>query len=508
MSTTENTRPRPRVATGMPGLDELLRGGLPSQRIYLVQGGPGTGKTTLAFQFLLEGVARGESALYLSLLQTRDELHDIVGSHGWSLDGLTIVELPEDVQEIAESEQTVFSRAEVELDELIDATIQAIKAHKPRRVVLDSLSELRVLVDSDYQLRRHLIKLKHSLLEAGCTTLLTTGESVIDQHPTYQTIVHGSIALRHTTPSYGPVRRQIEIEKVRGIDFDGGLHDVIIQTGGLRVFSRLRPDDASPPWGERVESGNAALDALFGGGLELGGSCMVMGTSGAGKSTLTSLYAVAVAAQGGYVPVYCFDESKRTYVHRAKSLKLGMISHVESGRIDLRHYDVGQLTPGHLMQDLRRDVEEREAKLVIFDSLTGYLSLMPQAGDLTVKMHEILHFLSTRGVLTLVTLNVHGLLGQLTTEVDTSYLADTVVLMRHFEAGGTVRQCISVLKKRHGEHERTIREIAFEPGGLRVGPPLSEFSGVLTGTPRYEGKRESLLDRQGEAPGGEDDRDA
>lgn len=496
---------RPRVATGVGGLDALLRGGLPSRRLYLISGGPGAGKTTLGFQFLRQGAQQGEAVLYVSLLQTREELQDVVRSHGWDLEGIRTLELPSEAADAMVADQTVFAAAEVELDEVTDAIVDAIREHAPSRMVLDSLSELRILVDGPLQMRRQLVKLKRAMLAVDCTTLVTAGESVVDQHPTYQTIVHGAIELSIDTPDFGAPRRQLQIRKVRGIDFDGGRHDMAIRTGGIEVYPRLLGEGDRASGANVVASGNESLDALFGGGLNCGSTCLIMGTTGAGESTFASLYAAAGAGRGEYAVVYCFDESRETYIRRSRGLGLDVADHVEQERIDLRHYDVGQLTPGRLMSDLRRDVETLGAKLVVFDSLSGLFGMMPRTSDLTIKLHEILHYLATRGVLVLVPVNLHGLLGEIETDLHTSYLADTVVLLRHFEAAGSVRQCISVLKKRHGKHERSIREVAFGPGGLRVGPPLAQFTGVLTGTPSFDGERAELLQRGGDEGGSDDD---
>lgn len=493
---------RERAPTGVPGLDEILGGGLPTRRIYLVQGGPGTGKTTLGFQFVVEGAARGESTLYVSLLQTREELEEIAESHGWSLDGVTMLELPREVQEAAEAEQTVFTPAEVELDEVTEVILQAIEEHRPRCMVLDSISELQIIVDSPHQLRRQLIKLKRAMLKATCTALWIANEKMIEQQPVTQTIVHGAITLNRYEPGYGALRRSLEVEKVRAIDYATGLHDLVIHTGGLVAYPRLPAEATQGVDYGLVTSGNEGLDTLFGGGLSEGTTCLVMGTSGVGKSTLTALYAAAVADRGGFVSVYSFDESSDTYMRRAKGLELGITKHLESGRIELRQYRVGELSAGELMHDIRQDVEERSGKLIIIDSYTGYLNLMPHETQLATKLHELLRFLSSHGVLTLVTFNLHGLFGPISHQIDASHLADTVVLMRHFEAMGQVRQCISVIKKRHGRHERSIREVEIGPGGLRLGPPLHDFSGVLTSSPRFEGRREELLEREGDREGG------
>jgi circadian clock protein KaiC len=483
----------------VPGLDSVLGQGLPAERLYLVQGNPGSGKTTMGLQFLLEGVDRGEPVLLVSLLQTRAELEDITTSHGWSLDGIQALEMPLELHEAAESEQTVFSPADVELHEVTDALIETILAHEPRRMVLDSLSELQLIIDSPHQMRRQLMKLKRALLSVGCTSIMTADEALLKDQPVVQTIVHGVFSLHRTVPDYGAPQRQLEVQKIRGLDFSGGFHDFVIRSGGLEVFPRFsglgggprQPGDTSV-----VPSGSPELDAMFGGGLNRGSVCMVMGTAGAGKSTLTSLYVSSIADRGELGVVYCFDESRRTYLQRAHGLELGIYQQVEDGQVELREYSVGDLTPGQFMQDLRDDVEGRGARLVVIDSFTGFLNLMPGQSMLVPKLHEALRFLSSRNVLSLITLNVHGTLGEFGPDAPTSYLADALVLVRHFEAFGAIRRCLSVIKRRHGKHESAIRELEIGPGGIRLGKPLTEFTGLLTGTPRFHGRPETLLDRE------------
>jgi len=487
---------RSRVTTGITGLDDILYGGLPDGRVYLVAGGPGAGKTTIGLQFLYEGLRRDERVLFISLLQTRDELRDVSQSHGWSVDQLNFIELPEDVRDFIDAEQTVFEPAEVELHEVTDAIITAINKHRPQRLVLDSLSELEAIVESRYQMRRQLVKIKRALLglDEPCTSLFTSGESVVQHQPTVQTIVHGAIRLSIEPTNYGEPRRQLTIEKIRGMDFDGGQHDMTISTGGLVVYPTLIPVNKSDDDTTAIVSGNDDLDALFGGGLNRGSTCLVMGTSGVGKTTLATHYVATAAQEGQYVSIYCFDEGRRMFLNRSRGLKLGIDPHIESGRVRLNEPNPGRLSPGQLLDQIRRDVTERDAKLVVIDSYTGLLDLMDGQKRVDARIHALLNFLTSQNILTLITVNLSDAFGRASHKIDTSYLADTVVLMRHFEAMGQVRRCISVLKKRHGDHERAIREIEFSVGGLRLGPPLEEFSGVLTGSPRYEGRVKDLLD--------------
>lgn len=484
------------MTTGVPGLDTILHGGLPEGRVYLVKGEPGAGKTTFGLQFLFEGARRGERVLFISLLQTLQELRDVTESHGWSIDQLIFMELPENIHDFTESTQTVFNPGDVELDEVTDAIIAAIKEHQPQRLVLDSLSELQAIVESTYQLRRQLVKIKRALLEVDepCTSIFTSGESVVEHLPTVQTIVHGSIRLSIEPTIYGEPRRRLAVVKIRGIVFDGGQHDMTIVTGGVVVYPTLVAATMSNGDATVIASGNDELDALFGGGLNYGSTCVIMGTSGAGKTTLASHYAAAAANDGQCVSIYCFDESRRTFLHRSRGLKLGIGAHIETGQVELHEPDVGRLSPGQLLYQIRRDVIERDAKMVVIDSYTGWLNLMAGTEQFDTRIHGLLKFLASYNVLTLIMVNLPGVFGRLDSEIDTSYLADTVVLMRHFEARGQVRRCISVLKKRHSDHERTIREIKFADGGLCLGAPLEQFSGVLTGSPHYEGCSQDLLD--------------
>jgi circadian clock protein KaiC len=496
IDSTQQEYYRSRASTGIAGLDQILGGGLADKRIHLLTGAPGTGKTTFAMQFLLEGARRGESSLFVSLLQTREELNDIARSHGWSLDDLTILMLPRHLIEAAGAEQTVFSTADIELDEVMKAILDAIESLKPSRMALDSVTELEVLIDNPHQLRSQLIRLRNALLAVPTTAILTAGESLVANHPSVQTIVHGSILLRQDAPGYGETRRRLEIEKSRATKYEGGFHDFLICTGGIEVFPRLSANSGPTHPGRTISSGNQELDKMLGDGIQMGSATLMVGTSGSGKSTFVSHYVQAVAEAGELATVYCFDESRQTYIQRSRGLDLDIVRHIDEGLVDLREYNVGDLTPSQLMSDVCADVERREAKLVVIDSFSGYLSVMPYEEHPTVKLHEILRYLSSRGVATLVTMNLHGLVGPVDPDVDISYLVDSVIFMRHFEALGSVRRCISVLKKRHGTHEKTIREIEIVRGGLRLGQPLHEFTGVLSGTPQYVGRREDLLGRE------------
>lgn len=486
----------PRMSIGVAGLDHVLRGGLPKDMVYLIHGGPGTGKTTLGFQFLLEGVRRGQRVLYASLLQTRNELESIVASHGWSLDGIDLLDLPEGVRRISTDEQTLFSPGEVELHEVTEAIVQAIQTHRPERLVFDSVTELAVLVDSPYQLRRQLLKLKQQLNDTGCTTLLTVNDTEAVDLPSIQTVMHGVIEMGILRPHYGPPRRWLEMSKVRGIDYLAGRHDFRLQTGGITVFPRLEIDaSVESDLRDVVPSGDAELDALFGGGLEEGTACLITGTTGAGKSTLSALYVQAAAERGERSIIFCFDERRQTFIRRAEGLGMDIVDHIRDGLVDLRQVDVGSLSPGELADQIRSAVDNAGARIVVIDSVSGYLNAMHEQRSLIVQLHEILSYLGGQGVLTLLVAPTHGLGSgaDRVMDIDTSYIADTVVLMRHFEAAGEVRRCISVLKKRHGYHERAIREVMIDRGGVKVGRPLTNFVGVLSGAPQYVGESTNLM---------------
>ena len=490
----ERNAPAGRVSTGIKGLDYILHGGLPENRTYVVHGGPGAGKSTLALQFLMAGARIGQRCLYVTLLQSRAELEDVVRGHRWSLEGVEILELPEDVRRASEAGQTVFSTAEVELHEVADAIGQAIEQHRPQRMVLDSISELAILVENTYQLRRQLLKLKRQLSAIHCTSLICAGAGPSQQNVPIQTMVHGVIGLEMQAPVYGRDRRRLQVSKLRGSDYVGGYHDFRIRTGGLEVYPRLQFEGRvrKADWSV-VASGNAGLDTLLGGGLEQGSTCLLTGTTGSGKSTLASLYVEAGARRGDRAAVFCFDEGKATFLRRSAGLGIQISRYVDSGLVDLRQIDVGEISPGEFVQDVRHAAEREDIRIVVIDSLTGYIQAMPGERELMIQLHELLTYLNSAGVLTLMVVATHGLFGDNGAAVDASYIADTVVLLRHFEAMGSVRRCISVLKKRHGRHERTIREVQFSSDGIRVGQPLSEFSGTLTGLPRFEGRHEKLF---------------
>jgi circadian clock protein KaiC len=479
----------PPVTTGVAGLDDVLGGGLTAHRLYLLEGNPGSGKTTLAMQFLLEGARRGERGVYVTLSETKPELTAVARSHGWSLDGVEVVELApsEDALE-PDNQYTMFQPSEVELGVTTRAILQEVERVKPTRVVIDSLSELRLLAQNALRYRRQILGLKQFFVGRECTVLLADDKTSEDQDLQLQSLAHGVLTLEQLSPEYGAERRRLRVTKFRGQRYRGGYHDFAIKTGGLVVYPRLVPaEHARCPEDGLLLSGNKELDALLGGGIELGVSVLLLGPAGSGKSSLAALYARAAAARGERAAMFLFDERVEVLRKRAAGLGIDLAPHLESGRLTAQPVDPAELSPGEFAHAVRAAVEPPGggpgARVVVIDSLNGYLQAMPEERFLTAQLHELLNYLGHRGVVTFLVLAQHGMVGPMESEVDTTYLADTVILLRYFEARGEVRQALSVVKKRTGRHERTIRELRLD-GGIRVGEPLRDFQGVLTGVPR------------------------
>lgn len=488
----------PRLSTGIAGLDDILGGGLRPSRVYLVQGDPGVGKTTLALQFLLEGTRSGERCLYVTLSETRDELESVARSHGLDLRGVDIHEMSaaETVSMRNEEENTLYVPAEIELGERMEALLQVVDRVKPARVVIDSCSELRLLAQSPLRFRRQLLALKADLVRRDCTILLLENPISIGGDPLLQSLVHGVVVMEQLSPLYGASRRRLRVTKMRESDFRAGYHDMTIRRGGVEVFPRLVAAEHHEPFpAQQVSSGVAQLDALLGGGLDRGTSVLLMGPAGSGKSVLSQQYAVAEAVRGVPSVLYTFDEGLGTVFQRAASLGIPLQSHVEAGTIRIQQVDPAELPPGQFAQLVRRDVE-RGVRLVVIDSLNGYLHAMPEEHFLVPQLHELLTFLRQQGVLTILVVAQHGFLGQMKGPLDVSYLADTVLLTRFFEAEGRVRRAISAVKRRSGVHEDTIRELSMGLGGVRVGEPLRAFRGVMTGVPVYDGDHDYLAGEQ------------
>ena len=467
--------------TGIAGLDDVLQGGFTRNRLYLIEGMPGSGKTTLALEFLMEGARRGESVLYVTLSETIEEVRAVGESHGWDLSRIHMRELgpPEGMLD-AEQQYTVFHPSEVELSETTQKIIADIEKFAPARIVFDSLSELRMLAGNPLRYRRQILALKQYFIGRGCTVLmlddLTSGEHDIN----VQSICHGAIMLEHTLPTFGVQRRRLSITKYRGSAFRGGYHDYVIRRGGLQVFPRLIAAE------HRAES---RRDRLLGGGIERGTSTLVAGAAGTGKSSLSALFCFSAAERGENAALFIFDESANTLFSRLDGLGIPLRRHADAGLVSVQQIDPAELSPGEFVHAIRRAVREKRASIVVIDSLNGYLNAMPDEKFLIIQLHELLTYLGQHGVATVLVAAQHGLMGaSMTAPVDASYLADSVVLLRYFEAEGEVRQAISVVKMRGGEHERTIRELSMKGGRINLGEPLRDYRGVFTGVPEKRPK--------------------
>jgi circadian clock protein KaiC len=490
-----------RVATGIPGLDAVLGGGLPAHRFHLIDGEPGTGKTTLAVQFLLAGRARGERCLYVTLSETEDELRASAESHGWSLDGIEIFELAASADE-PDDAYTLFHPAEVELQQTVGAVLEAVGRFNPSRVVFDSLSEMRMLARDPLRFRRQVLALKQFFVGRDCTVLILDDRSGPEGDLQLQSLAHGVVALEHLATDYGAERRRVQIKKMRGAQFMGGFHDFRIRTGGLEVYPRVSyAPSAELPDAPPMVSGSHELDALLGGGLARGTSALITGAAGTGKSVLALQFARSATARGERAVVFMFDERIATAAARTRGLwPDSPEADLIGGRLELKQIEPTEMSPGEFSTVVLHSVEETGPSLVVIDSLSGYLQAMPNERLLAVQVHELLSCLASRGVTVLMTLVQRGIFGTPVDEAaEVSYLADTVILLRYFEHAGAVRQAVSVVKKRTGAHERMIRECRVGPGGFLVGEPLTEFHGVLTGAPMYMGGRSPLMSTPGDS---------
>ena len=477
-------------ATGITGLDDVLCGGLSPHRLYLVEGVPGSGKTTLALQFLLEGVACGESTLYVTLSESADELHAVAKSHGWSLEAINIRELtPSEEGLRPEDQYTMFHPSEVELGETTRTILEEVTRIQPRRVVFDSLSELRLLAGNALRYRRQILALKQFFSGRKCTVLLLDDMTSTNHDLQVQSIAHGVVSLEQLNPDYGTERRRLRVVKYRGVQFRGGYHDYVIRRGGIQVFPRLVAHESrNRRIKERLASGLIELDHLLGGGIERGTSILITGAAGTGKSSLTAQFVHAAASRGEKSLMVIFDESANTLLGRSKELTIDLQPYVESGVVTITQVDPAELSPGEMVFKIREAVERDHISLVVIDSMNGYLNAMPGEHYLIIHLHELLTYLGQMDVATMLVSAHHGLIGSnMQAPIDVSYLADAVILMRYFEARGEVRQAISVVKKRGGAHERSIREFKMAEGRIQVGEPLRDFRGILTGVPVFEG---------------------
>jgi circadian clock protein KaiC len=482
---------------GIEGFDDLIGGGLPRNCFYLLQGDPGSGKTTFALQFLLEGLRVGEPAFYITLSETKSELEKVALSHAWPLERIPLLELSAiDSLLRPESQTTVFHSSEVELTRITGLLLSEVRKYKPARLVFDSLSEFRLLAETPLRYRRQLLSLKQELTLQGCTVLLLDDKmdsTRIGPDPHVLSIAHGVFEMEQLSPDYGRSRRRLRIMKVRGVPFREGYHDYIIETGGLRVFPRLTAAEHRNTFRrEPVPSGLDELDKLLGGGLDAGSTTLIQGQAGTGKSTLALQYATQLAARGQRTHLFCFDETVGIILDRAEKLGLGLSGYVSEGLITVQQIDPAEISPGEFASRVIRAVDGG-SKLVVIDTLNGYLNAMPGERFLTTQLHELSTYLNQRGVLTVFVLTQQGILAA-DAPVDVSYLADTVLNLRFFEVSGSMRTALSVLKKRSGQHERTIREFMLEAGrGIRVGAPLSDFQHILGGSPVFVGDSARML---------------
>lgn len=478
------------IKTGIAELDDILGGGLTSNRVYLLHGTPGSGKTTLSLQFLLEGVSHGEKVLYITLSETRMELLAVAQSHGLSLANVDILELLAEERDLdPDSQYTMFQPSEVELSITTKRIIDEIERVKPSRVIIDSLSEVKLLAQSALRFRRQVLALKQFFVGRDCTVLFLDDKTARGEDDLQlESIAHGVISLEQLSPDYGAERRRLSITKLRGQRYRGGYHDFSIQPGGLAVYPRIIANEHMKRADVTVmRSGIAEMDTLLCGGLTSGTSVLLLGPAGVGKSTLALQYAVEAAQRGAASIIFAFDERIETMLQRADGLDIPLRKFVESGLIEVRAIDPAEMSPGEFAHKVRKAAEGeggRPVKIVVIDSLNGYLNAMPEERFLTAQLHELLTYLGHLGIITFLVVAQHGLLGHsMSTVIDTSYLADTVILFRYFENEGEVKQLISVVKKRNGQHERTIREFSMNKKGIHIGEPLRQFHGLLTGTP-------------------------
>ncbi len=490
-----------RALTGILGLDAVLSGGLPRHHLYLVEGTPGTGKTTLALQFLLEGQRLGERGMYVTLSETEDELRASAATHGWSLDGLAIVELVPETDLGSGQEQTLLHPAEFELGETTGRILERVEREQPTRLVLDSLSELRLLAQTPLRYRRQILALKHRFTSHRCTVLLLDDQTAEPRDLQLHSIVHGVVALELSSNRYGAERRSLRVVKMRGVRFRGGHHDYTIETGGLAVYPRLvAPEGGDGFAPASVGTGVPGLDALLGGGLVPGTSTLVMGPTGTGKTSAATRCTLTALERGDRAAVFMFDEELGTFFARSAGLGMDLRPHRDTGRLQVRQIGPAELSPGEFVHHVRHAVEIDGVRVVLIDSLNGYLQAMPDGQYLMLQMLELLRYLSQHGVLTLLILGQHGLVGEVRSDVDLSYLSDTIILMRYFEAAGAVRRGLSVVKTRTSDHEPTIREFRLGPDGLTIGAILREFDGVMSGMPVYRGPVGALMETQHPPP--------
>lgn len=483
------------ISTGNAGLDDILGGGFDADRLYLLEGRPGTGKTTLALQLLLEGVRAGEPCLYVTLSESERELRGVAARHGWSLAGVNVFELvPSETSLDPEQELTLFHPAEMELSETTQHILNRVAEINPKRVVFDSLSEMRLLAQSSLRYRRQILALKNFFAGRRCTVLLLDDLSSNDHDLQLHSIANGVITLEQLSLDYGAERRRLRVVKMRGMKYRGGYHDFTIKTGGVEIYPRLVAAEHHKAFlGELTSTGSAELDALLGGGIERGTSLLLIGSAGVGKSSIALTCAMAAAARNELVALFAFDEGLGTVFARAAGLGMPLQAEFDSGRIRVQQIDPAEMSPGEFAHKVRHSVEKDRVRVIVIDSLNGYMNAMPEERFLVLQMHELLSTLNQLGVITILVLAQHGLMGPMQTPLDISYLSDGVLMLRYFEAEGRVRRAMSVVKKRSSAHEDAIREFRLTAEGVKVGPPLTQFQGILTGVPTYAGGASPLL---------------
>jgi circadian clock protein KaiC len=494
MNAVENLATK--AKSGIWGLDNILSGGFSRGHVFLVEGAPGTGKTTVALQFLLEGAKAGEKCLYITLSETERELRDGAASHGWALDnGIEVFELlPVESLLDSEQQQSLLYSSDLELGETTKQIFEAVDRARPDRVVLDSLSEIRLLAQSSLRYRRQILAIKHYFAKFSTTAMLLDDLTADVADKTVHSVAHGVLRLEELAPSYGPERRRARVIKYRGVRFRGGYHDAIIRTGGLNVFPRLVASEFRSNFvRHKMSSGIAELDRLLGGGVETGSSTLILGPAGTGKSLAAIVFAVAAIKRGEKAALFVFDEELGLLFSRMKGMGIDLEEMQRCGNLFIEQVDAAELSPGEFAHRVRHRVDEDRIRTVVIDSLNGYQAAMPEENSLILHMHELLQYLNRRGAATFMTVAQHGLVGDMKAPIDVTYLADTVILLRYFEALGRVRRAMSIIKKRTGAHESTIREYQIDSRGLTIGHPLDGFQGILRGVPVYIGEDQPLL---------------
>lgn len=488
MQTTDRPVTQKRIQSGIEGIDDILGGGLTPDRMYLVEGAPGAGKTTLALQFLLRGAELGESGLYITLSETSAELVAVAESHGWDASKFTTIELLSDEGLDPRFEQSVLQPAEVELSETVRDVIAKVDELKPSRLVFDSLSELRMLSQSGLRYRRQILALKRYFATRACTVLLLDDNSSEPGDLQLHSIAHGVISLDNVVHDFGGERRRLRIAKMRGIRFREGFHDMTLNTGGIQVYPRLIAAEHHSEYApEALTTGTPGLDALLGGGLVRGTNTLMVGPSGVGKTTTVASCLLAALKRGEPCVYYLFDETRMTLLRRSAMLGIDLRPHLDSGLLTLRQVDPAEMSPGEFTSELRRSVEQDDVRFVAIDSLNAFLQAMPGERHLLLQMHELLTYLNQRGVITMLVLGQHGVIGEVQSDIDISYLSDVVVLFRYFERQGHVHTAVTAVKSRTSGHERSIREFRLDRGGVNVGESLRDFEGILSGLPVYKG---------------------